>query len=75
MSTMLSHKAGRRARRRFTEEFKAGSVRLGLDEHRTVGAVARGPDLAPSALSPWATRAQAEWTKGRSGPMQQGGGS
>ena len=40
----------RRVRRQFTEEFKAGAVRLVLDEERTVGAVARELDLTPSAL-------------------------
>ena len=34
----------------FTEEFKAGAVRLVLDEGKTVGAVARDLDLTASAL-------------------------
>jgi len=71
VSRMGSHKAGRRARRRFTEEFKTGAVRLVLDERRTVGAVAREPDLTPSAPSFWVTRAQADRTKGQSGLMKE----
>ena len=47
MARMGSSKAGRRVRRQFTEEFKAGAVRLVLDEERTVGAVARELDLTP----------------------------
>ena len=39
MGSMGSSTAGRRARRRFTEEFKAGAIRLVLDEAKTVGAV------------------------------------
>ena len=53
MARMGSSKAGRRVRRQFTEEFKAGAVRLVLDEERTVGAVARELDLTPSALAGW----------------------
>jgi len=41
MSRMQTKTAGRRARRRFTSEFKAGAARLVLDENKTVGAVAR----------------------------------
>ena len=41
MSRMTSDKAGRRARRQSSEEFKAGAVRLVVDESKTVGAVAR----------------------------------
>jgi len=38
MSRMGSRKAGRRARRRFSEEFMGGAVRLVLDEGKTIGA-------------------------------------
>ena len=41
MSGMEPGVVERRARRRFSEEFKAGAVRLVLDEGKTVGAVAR----------------------------------
>jgi transposase len=57
----------RRQRRQFTDEFKAGAVRLVLDEGKTVGAVARELDLTQSALADWVRKAQAERTKGRSG--------
>ena len=67
MSRMGSSKAGRRARRQFTDEFMAGAVRLVLDEGKTVGAVARELDLTPSSLGNWVRHAQADRTKGRTG--------
>jgi len=70
MSRMES-KTGRRARRRFTEEFKAGAVRLVIEEGKTVGAVARELDLTASALGGWVRAAQAERTKGKSGLMKE----
>ena len=70
MSRMESGKA-RRARRRFSEEFKEGAVRLVLDEGKTVGAVARELDLTASALSLWVHHARAEHTKGKSGLMKE----
>ena len=57
----------RRPRRRFSEEFRAGAVRLVLDEGRTVGRVARELDLTESALRNWVDRARADWTNGRTG--------
>ena len=67
MSRMGSSKAGRRARRQFSEEFRAGAVRLVLDEGKTVGAVARELDLTPSSLANWVRHTQADRTKGRTG--------
>ncbi len=67
MSRMGSQKAGRRARRQFTEEFTAGAVRLVLDEGKTIGAVARDLDLTPSSLANWVRHAQSDRTKGRTG--------
>lgn len=59
-----SDKLGRRARRQFSDEFRAGAVRLVLDEGKTIGAVARELDLTPSALGQWVRHAQADRTKG-----------
>jgi transposase len=67
MTGMEKDSLGRRARRRFTEEFKAGAVRLVLDEGRTVGAVARELDLTPSALGAWVRQAEADRSKGKTG--------
>jgi transposase len=71
MSDMGSEKRERRTRRAFTDEFKAGAVRLILEEGKSVGAVARELDLTPSALGVWVRHAQAERTKGKSGLMKE----
>ncbi len=67
MSTMADTAKPRRPRRRFTEEFRAGAVRLVLDEGQTVGKVARELDLTESALRNWVDRARANRTNGRTG--------
>jgi transposase len=67
MSSMESQAVARRSRRQFSGEFKAGAVRLVLDEGRTVGAVARQLDLTASALSAWVRQARADRTKGKTG--------
>jgi transposase len=67
MSTMAAQTGTRRARRRFTDEFKTGAVRLVLDEGKTVGRVARELDLTESALRTWVERARADRTQGRTG--------
>ncbi|MEI8153889.1 MAG: IS3 family transposase [Hyphomicrobiales bacterium] len=60
-------KSGRRVRRQFTEEFRAGAVRLVLDEGRTIGAVARELDLTASALANWVRHARADQSAGKTG--------
>ena len=67
MSRMGSSKAGRRPRRQFTEEFRAGAVRLVLDEGKTNGAVARELDLTPSSLTKWVSHARADRSQGKTG--------
>ena len=67
MSTMADTAKPRRVRRRFTAEFRAGAVRLVLDEGKTAGQVARELDLTESALRNWVDRARADRTKGRTG--------
>ncbi len=57
----------RRARRQFTDEFKAGVVRLVLDDGKTVSAVARDMDLTETAVREWVKRARADRTRGRTG--------
>ena|SRR5690606_10524773 len=65
----MGGKQGRakRARRQFTDEFKAGAVRLVLDEGKTVAQVARDLDLTASALSGWVRQARADRDGGESG--------
>jgi len=67
MSSMRTQTKGRRARRRFTTEFKNGAVRLVLDEGKTIGTVARELDLTPSALGLWVKHERAERSHGRTG--------
>jgi transposase len=57
----------KRARRQFSEEFKAGATRLILDEGKTVGAVARQLDLTPSSVAKCVSQARADRTKGKTG--------
>ena len=60
-------KKARRPRRSFSEEFKAGAVRLVLDQGKSVSAVARDLDLTASALQAWVTQARADRSKGKTG--------
>ena len=64
---MGSSKAGKRARRQFTEEFRTGAVRLVLDAQKTVGAVARELDLTPSSLAKWVSQSRADCSQGKTG--------
>src|SRR5215210_1346717 len=57
----------KRTRRSFSEEFKAGAVRLVLEEGKTVGAAARDLDLTESSLRNWVDQARADRTKGKTG--------
>src|SRR4051812_15321089 len=60
-------KRTKRVRRSFTDEFKAGAVRLVLDEEKTVSQVAHDLDLTVSALRVWVERARAERSNGKTG--------
>lgn len=66
MSTMADTKP-RRTRRRFTDEYKAGAVRLVLDEGKTVAAAARDLGLTESSLRNWVEQARADRTHGKTG--------
>src|SRR4051812_14267987 len=57
----------KRERRSFTDEFKAGAVRLVIEEGKTVARVARDLDLTASALSGWVRQARADRSKGKTG--------
>ena len=68
MSKMEAKQEGRRGKRRqFTDEFKAGAVRLVLDEGKRVAEVARDLGLTPSSLRTWVERARADRTNGKTG--------
>ena len=68
----MSNNGGRRARRVFGEEFRAGPVRLILGAGKSAGAVARKLDLSESALLVLSARMQADRTRGKSGRSQAG---
>src|SRR5882724_5832401 len=60
-------KRQKRPRRSFTDDFKAGAVRLVLDEGKIIPQVARDLDLTESALRIWVERARADRTHGKTG--------
>lgn len=64
---MDENKKIRRGRRSFTAEFKAGAVRLVLDEGRAISQVARDLDLVPSVLRVWVAQARADRSGGQTG--------
>jgi len=60
----------RRSRNSFTDEFKAGAIRLVLDKGKMIPEVARDLDLTRSALRPSLfERARADRSKGKTGLM------
>ncbi len=50
---------GRRHRRKFTDEFKAETVKLIRESGRTIGSVARELDLTETAVRNWVKQAEA----------------
>jgi transposase len=69
MAKMAAEEKPRRARRAFTPEFKAGAVRLVLDEGKSIPAVAKDLDLTESALRGWVERARADRGKSKNGAL------
>ena len=68
MRSMKDEEAkGKRPRRAFTEDFKAGAVRLVLDEGKTIAQVARDLDLNANSVSTWVSQARADRSKGKTG--------
>ena len=67
MSRMAKADRQRRPRRRFTEEFRQGAVRLVLDEGKSIGAVARELDLTASSVGNWVKQARADRSHGQTG--------
>ena len=57
----------KRPPRQFTDEFKAGAVRLVLDQGKSIAGAARDLDLSETALGEWVRRARADRTQGRTG--------
>jgi len=63
----MAQEKKRRERRSFTDEFKAGAVKLVLDEGKSIARVARDLDLTESALRTWVVQARADRSKGETG--------
>src|ERR1700761_7869622 len=59
----------RRARRKFTDEFKARAVRLVLKEGQTAAQVARDLDLVESVLHGWVRQAKIDRGMGPAGAL------
>jgi transposase len=53
--------------RQFTDEFKASTARLVLDQGQSIAATARDLDVSASAVREWVKRARADRTQGRTG--------
>jgi len=66
---MTTTEKRQRVRRSFTDEFKAGAVRLVMDQGKSVGQAARELDLTESALRMWVERARADRGTGRPGVL------
>jgi transposase len=69
VSIMDGEQKSKRPRRSFTDEFKAGAVRLVLDEGKTIPQVARDLDLTESSVRNWVERARADRGKGKPGVL------
>ncbi len=69
MGSMAKAEQAQRRRRSFTDEYKAGAVRLVLEEGKSVGQVARELDLTESALRNWVERARAGRGAGKPGVL------
>ena len=59
----------KRARRKFTKEYKAEVVRLVLDGGKTVGEVSRDLDLTESAVRNWVKQARIDVGQGPAGAL------
>jgi transposase len=66
---MAEGSSKRRQRRSFTDEFKAGAIRLVLDEGKTIPQVARDLDPTESSVGDWVERARADRGKGKPGVL------
>lgn len=66
---METEKRKRRPRRSFSDEFRAGAVRLVLEEGKSVTRVAKDLDLTPSALGNWVEQGRADQGKSKRGTL------
>jgi transposase len=66
---MESQKKQKRGRRQYTDEFRAGAVKLVLDEGKPPAEVARSLDVHPSVISRWIEQARADRGKSKRGTL------
>ncbi len=66
---METQKKKNRERRSFTDEFKAGAVRLVLEEGRTVTGVSKDLDLTASSVGKWVEQARADQHRSKRGTL------
>ncbi len=59
----------KRPRRSFSDDFKAGAVRLVLEEGKSVAQVSKHLDLTASALGKWVEQARADQGKSKRGTL------
>lgn len=62
---METEQQGRKTRKRYSAEFKAGAVRLVLDEGRAATAVAKSLGLKPNSVQKWVQQARIDRGQGR----------
>lgn len=62
-------KRQKRARRTFTDEFRAGAVSLVLEKGKSLAQVARDLDLTASSLGKWVEQARADARKSTRGTL------
>jgi transposase len=67
MTQMEEASKKRRQRRSYTDEFRAGAVRLVLDDGKALSRVAQDLDLTASALGSWVKQARADRSNGKTG--------
>jgi transposase len=71
VSSGRGFKMTRRHRRKFTDEFKAETVKLIRKSGRTVGAVAEELDLTETAVRNWVKRAEASGSEDTLSPDER----
>ena len=67
MARMTNGTKHHRQRRSFTDEFKAGAVRLVLDQGKGISQVGRDLDVAQSVIGNWVKQARADRSNGKTG--------
>jgi transposase len=69
MDTMAGTESKKRPRRRHTDEFKAGAVRLVVKEKRPAAKVARDLDVSASLVHLWVRQAKVNSGEGPEGAL------